>query len=674
MRIDEKIIKYGSFILVFLAPLLVWGSRLYPHISSKTFFMYGMAEVVFFTWIYAIIVDPTYRLSKKTWAYFIPAFIFIIWMTISGILAKSSELSFWSSFGRGTGLITLYHCLALSVVVTSFIKKNKMSYVVSLMSWFIAGATVLAMSIWMSTDGLRFQIKTLVLGGGGGLMSNSSLAATYTTFALAFSAYLLCVKETPKNLRIRLWGAIALIIFSPLFINIVGIFNGAGIIGNARAAVISLPLILIVFSIFYLFYSPVKKIRYIGVFGLLVGMVISSVLWVKFLNPDTKIHQKFIENATGTRFLFWQSAQDAMDSSPIFGYGPENYAVAFQKHFKPAMLLKENGTEGWNDRAHNIYYEMGVWGGYPGVIIYAVFIFMILYAVYTAWKKQSINRRSASIFSALIFGYVFQNFFAFDSTLSLMALFIAMGVIFSMQEVEENKKKNNEIISQQKTNFFIVLLVVLFIISWFFMVYKPVKKVKLLGKVFGSSIKERPEQYKKLLINPSIGDQWDVSQMAFNSYKAYASNPVKIKNDKALVPFAVADLQALLEYLENISNENKIDYRLYIVKAYLYNTIIYLDGKSPEKEVFDKVMASLNYAKVLSPTNPHVYWAEAQIKVWWGDLEGAEQAYRDAIDIFPALSASNTLFVNYAKAINDQELYKEALSIARKNIPGFVIE
>lgn len=671
VSINEKIIKYGSCILVLVAPLIVWGNRIYPHISSKTFFFYGMVEIIFFTWIYTAITDRSYRIPKKVWFYFIPAVVFIAWLTIAGILAKSPELAFWSSFGRGTGLITLYHCFALSLVITAFIKRNGVTYMTTLMGWFIGGATALAVSIWMSTDGFRLQIKALTLGGGGGLMANSSLAAMYELFALAFAVFLLAQKETTKRAKRFIWIAIAIIIFSPLFINIIGLFNGAGLIGSARAAVISLPVALGVFGIFYLFFSPEKKIRFLGTLGILVGIALATIVWIQFTNPDTKIHQKFSEQATGTRFLFWQSAQDAIDKSPIIGYGPENYMVAFQENFKPALLLKENSTEGWNDRAHNIYYETGVSGGYPAILFYAIFLLSIFYAMYRGWRDGKISRITGSIFSALLLGYIFQNLFAFDSTFSLMALFIVAGFVFAVQKNKENENKTQLNLSQYKHSILILGIVALFVFTWVHMVYKPVKKAKLFGEVMSSSIKERPGRYKELLINPPIGDQWDVSQLAFNAYKTYASNPKKIKDDKALVPFAVTDLEAMLEYLEKVSEKNKIDYRLYVTKVYLYNTVIYLDNRKPNDEIFNKVTAALKQAKLLSPTNPNMYWATAQVKVWQGDFKGAEQAYRDALEFFPSLPASNTLFIKFAQAIGDQKLFNEALAEAQKNIPGY---
>ena len=190
MHLREKALKYGSYLLVFILPLVYFGGRIYPHVASKQFFFYGFVEILAGFWIYTLVTDRSYRLTKKSLVYFIPMASFLAWMTIAGILAVNSNLSFWSSLNRGTGLLTLYHSALFALIIASLIRRYGISYLYGLLQWFVGGSFILAISVWLGSEGLNFPYAFLQTDGGGGLMGNSSAAAEYLMFAPFFGAFL----------------------------------------------------------------------------------------------------------------------------------------------------------------------------------------------------------------------------------------------------------------------------------------------------------------------------------------------------------------------------------------------------------------------------------------------------------------------------------------------------
>ena len=49
----EKIVEYGIYLTIFLTPLFYFGGHFFiPYITSKTFFFYGLVEIIFIFWIY----------------------------------------------------------------------------------------------------------------------------------------------------------------------------------------------------------------------------------------------------------------------------------------------------------------------------------------------------------------------------------------------------------------------------------------------------------------------------------------------------------------------------------------------------------------------------------------------------------------------------------------------
>ena len=195
VKILDKILKYGSCLLVFLLPLLCFRVFIFPYITTKFFFFYSITEILSVVWIYTIILDTSYRLSKRQLLYFTPLIIYVLWMTISGFLGANPNFSFWSSLSRGTGLLTLYHCLALSLIISSLVKRNGKNYLNSLMFWFINGGFVLGLSLWFGNEGFKILLSD---SNGGGLIGNSSLAATYLIFVLAFCFFFFFLKLLVK--------------------------------------------------------------------------------------------------------------------------------------------------------------------------------------------------------------------------------------------------------------------------------------------------------------------------------------------------------------------------------------------------------------------------------------------------------------------------------------------
>lgn len=667
-KFRENILLNGSCFLVFILPLLYFSNRVFPHLSSKVFFFYGFVEILSALWIYTLIVNPTYRLPKRNLLYFIPLIGFLVWMTISGILAVNPELSFWSSLVHGTGLITLYHSILFAFIIGSLVNKLGMSYVSRFMQWFITGAFILAISVWLGNFNMPYQ--SLQEGGGGGLIGNSSLSATYMMFALAFGAFLFTLKTTSRSKKWWIVIAMAVMIFSPDLIDISGFLSGKGFLQGARGALLGIIIGVGVCGVGYLALSKKKIIRILGISAIVLGFVVFSFAWRQLVTPDTFLHQKFSEVATGgNRFIFWDEAQKAIDEHPWFGYGPENYMIAFQHYLNPKMFTKEYNHEAYTDRAHNIYYDTGVSGGYPAIILYSFFIISILYVLYKLWRIGVMSRIQISIFWGFIIGYLFQNLFVFDSLLSIMALFSFIGIVFFLKEDIPKKgkvvyKPVNPIIK----NTMIFLLITGCSISWFFFAYMPAQKVIAYARVFATP-QDKP--FNELLGGSTVGEQWDVSVLAQNTYNSVISDATQIKSDPQSLSAIKKDIDNFLKYLEVLTEKNSTDDRLYINMGYLYSTQIYLTGQAYDKVETEHILGLLDRARSISPTNLEAYWVTAQIDAWSGDLKGAEIAYRQAIAIDPSVPPSHDMLISFARTIMNKKMYDDALIEAQRDIPGY---
>lgn len=675
----KDILKYGTIILIFLAPLVYFGSMVFPHIASKTFFFYGFANILFFYWIYIIIVDKSYRLSKKQILFLSPLFAYIIWMTLAGLFAVNSHLAFWSTLGRGTGLMTLYYATALLLIIISLVRHFGQAYLIAIVRWFLYSSFIVALTVWFGNEGFHIQSGLFINSGGGGIIGNSSLAAAYFMFSLFFGVFLLFSKSLSKIRKIFISIIMAVILFSPLFINLYRLFKKGDILGSARGAILGIIVGVGVYLVSYFVFSKNKIMKILGIIGVVTMVVVFSVGWVKFMNPNTNIHKKFTEVATGTRFLFWDVAKVSMNKHPLLGYGPENYMIAFQENFNPKILNKELSVESWNDRAHNIYFDTGVSGGYPAILFYAVFLLSIFYGVFVLFKEGKISLMQLCSIYGLLSAYIFQNLFVFDSTLSILSLLILAGLIYGSIDYINKDKKENKLekqngVLEDKTAKVIIgsSVFIIFITVFVYTSVLPARKAFALGHVFGSPISTRSSMYNGLLSGSNVGNDWDVSGFAHDIYKFYASNSQALKNDKSIIPIYEKDINSLIKYLEEIEKTNKTDFRLYMKIFNLYSTSIFIGDKSLDQNTGEYLLGVLDKAINLSPHNPEVYWGMAQLYAWSGNIKGIEESYKKAIAIDPQVSASHKLLIQFAQAIRDEKLYNEAIIQAEKDIPGFV--
>jgi tetratricopeptide (TPR) repeat protein len=164
-----------------------------------------------------------------------------------------------------------------------------------------------------------------------------------------------------------------------------------------------------------------------------------------------------------------------------------------------------------------------------------------------------------------------------------------------------------------------------------------------------------------------------VGGLAHDTFRALSASAVAIKGNKEVLPYIQSDLDNLLKYLEIIKENNPYDFRLHLGIVNLYNTKIFLSGKPIDESLRNHMLEILSQSRNLSPTNPEVYWGMAQVYLWSGDIKNAQQAYQQAIAIDPSIPVSHQFLIKFAKNINNQNLYKEALAQAQKDIPGFTI-
>jgi len=674
--IREGILKYGICLLVLFLPLVVFPNYFFYYVSSKTILLYGFISVLFPLWLYTIYIDKSYRLSHRQLYFFIPLALYVFWLTISGIWAVNPHLAFWSTFERGTGLITIYFALMSSFVVASVVSRHGYHYLYTLLKFLLIGSFILALSVWFSDRGIDLSYQIFKYSSGGGLTGNSSVSSAYLIFSFFSGIYLLISKTISKKWKIAISIILLTIILSPSFINIYSILINRNLIEFSKGSFVGIFAGLGAMGIGYLCLSRIKKNRNLGIASIFISLIICSIGWGIFITPGTYLHEKFVQVSLESRFIFWDIAQKAMNDHPYLGYGPENYSIAFQDKFDPYLFKSKYYNETSSDKAHNIYFDTGVSGGYPAIAIYLFLFLSIFYAIYEAYKKKKITKLQAGTLWGLFIAYIFQNLFLFDSNISIFYFFVFLGIIYGLLgenliEHEKEKTESKNIIDKNLKITVSVLLVILSGISlWYFVVLPSRKAILLQNVVSIYFIENKVPLYRNLLNSTSMGNDRDVSAVSDIIFRNYSYGIMhSIYKESDMLPLK-NDVKSFFDYLEKISKSNKTDFRLQIALLRFNSIYQFMSGKEASNNSF-KIIEE---AHRQSPANLEVYWWEAQIYYWHDNIDMAVISYKKAIDLNPNFSTSHDMLIKFAKDTNNKKLYDEALIQAQKDIPGYNFE
>lgn len=630
-----------TFAVVFLSPILYLGNFFYlSFATSKIFFIYGLVQIVLVVWLLKILKDRTYRLEKKDWFFISPIILYVICLTIAGIFGENLQMSFWSSLSRGTGLLSIYHFFIFGLVVFSLIKRNGFNYLRILLLSFVFGSFILLISVWLGNEGLDLPFKILEKSKGGGLIGNSSLAASVLLFSFFFSLFLLAFKNISKKIKTFLIANISLIFFSPLFLSVLSGFSHI----SARAVFYGIIAGAISFILFYFVFSG-NKIKRIVSLVLLGGFIlVGSILFFKVFDYKSVVSQKFRENIGENRLIFWSITKDVIKERPLFGYGPENYYLAQQKYFDSRLYDTSSSVEVWNDRAHNIIFGTLIDIGILGLLSYLFLLGSLFYFIYKAFALSRISRIQASVLCSLIVSYFIQNLFAFDSFVSLLLLFVYAFVIYSFNSnfVEEKinySKENNYLVK--------ILILFLFVFSFTYFVVKPYIKIYKLSHVMSLSVNKRADSFSALLKGSSVGNSYDVAEIADNYYFIYEKNRQILKDDPR-ISYVQKDILGFLKYLEVISEKENSNYRLFLNMSRISNVYFSLTY-NVDSLVYEKAISFGKKAIELSPNDLQGYWALAVTYYRGKDKADAIAILNKALEIAPEVAFTKELLGSFLK-------------------------
>ena len=96
---------------------------LFPYVTSKNFAFRILIEICISFWAILILIDANYRPQKSP--ILISYVVFLLMLTIAGVLGENPFRSFWSNYSRMEGLITHYHLFGFYLLMTTMMKAGR---------------------------------------------------------------------------------------------------------------------------------------------------------------------------------------------------------------------------------------------------------------------------------------------------------------------------------------------------------------------------------------------------------------------------------------------------------------------------------------------------------------------------------------------------------------------
>lgn len=397
----------GAIYVLLLTPLVYSGSLLFPFFSSKAYFLFAAVEIAL---VFALWAMTRARLGVMRFHLLDLCLVLLVGVfTLASLAGVDLSWSFWSELDRMTGLLLWFHLLAVYGLFACWFSSEKSWVTV----WLVASlvAIVVSLVFLLGLMGIGLISST----NSGSTLGNSTFLGTYLLFAIVFS-YLLASQATTQFGRTLGWVALGMTALTLLLTDAytaIAVFVGG----------------LVLFYALRLLGRPSRLAKRWGASILIILVCVSATVAFSVFQEGSIVQQKLIGVSTGSRFVVWQIAFEAIKERPLLGWGLENFQSAFLTHYNPCLGSDYCGASLWFDRAHNKLLDLLVETGVIGLLAY---LGVFVGSFWSLWRFRTSQAMGSGAFAALatlLAMYFVQSLMAFDTVTSLLFLVIALSYI-----------------------------------------------------------------------------------------------------------------------------------------------------------------------------------------------------------------------------------------------------
>lgn len=566
--------------------------------------------------------------------------LFFVSLVLSTIFAENRYRAFWGDLERGEGLVGLLHfAVFIGLSVSFFGKKDWLNYFkLSLFAGFI----LIFYGVLQYLEVTSFPFVRPPAARPDSYVGNAAFLSTHMFFLIMFAVLVI------QNVRRKgFWYYTSLLII-PL--SVVTMF-----LTGTRGAILGL----VAGVVFLLVYFSVAKggaslnisdklalnLRLVSIILLVAGIIFASLFW---LTRSAAVWQSIpgldrlartaaldvSDPSTQTRIITWEVSLRAFKERPIFGWGPENYLVAYEKHYDPDYALY---GETWLDRAHSKPLDLLVMHGLFGFLSYFGILGAMFYELLRRQNGEDREINYRPFLAAGIFAYAIQNLVLFDQINSYAAFFALLAFLISVNFDMESFANKEGGQSSRKARIFVYIILSAAILGVLYLfyasLYVPYKQAKALRGSPGlgnvdlvvAKLKEAfyPYNYAQNIIRSNGFDTVYRDQYFFND--SYRTNP-------SFKPLGDLWLGVIGEILD----KEPYDLRMFVRMVEMLDVM----GRDDESN-FKKAEDVLRRALEISATRQEIYYHLALNLAKQNRLEEALVYAKRGLDLSPGVARAH---------------------------------
>ena len=397
--------------LAFFIPILSFPPLFAPPDWAKVLVFRVAVSVLwlFFLWSIATGKRKLRAISLLPGILLLLLFVQLALFAAASLLGSDPLMSLWGDPVRSGGLVNF--AFLTSFVLLLFLVLDERSWH-RVLRWALAGAvgvSAIAIFQWLGF------LPDLFLATGGRPASSLGSTMTLGLFLLLFT--FLALSKIRDNKK---WGLLlaSLFVFAIALTETRAVFLGLGI-----------------GLFFFLFWYPTKEktrallMKYVLIGTLLAGGVLLLAANLLPSSPDLLKRLKVPNFQNEPRVAAWQVTLQAINASPVLGYGPENFAIGFDKFYDPTLPNLSRGPGAgittWWDRGHNILLDTAMQGGIGAVLLLLLLWTLLFWGLQKIKKEKGELALKAHGLQAAFLGYGVANLFSFE-TFSTQFIFFTL--------------------------------------------------------------------------------------------------------------------------------------------------------------------------------------------------------------------------------------------------------
>ncbi len=393
----------GSVLATAWVPCVVSRSLVFPYMSAKGHLFRLLVDLAVAGWAILAVTRPSLR--PRSSPILTALAIFVVCLGAADVAGVCPARSLLGNLERMEGWFTHIHLLAFFLVLPAALAGEGLWRRFCQLS-LTASVVVTAVAFGQLVGACPLDSPA---GRVDGTLGNPSFLAAYLAFHIWLAGFLALRPAATTRARLCL-GAIVVVEGTALFFTA----TRGTMLGLVAGTLVASCLIL---------WSERERVRVrrlatvVAVGGLLVvaGLVLLKESPILTTSP---VLARFAaisptELTSQSRLLAWRAALQGAAERPWIGWGQENFAVVYARHYDPRLYTQDP----FFDRVHNVFLEWLVAGG---VLVLLAFCSVLAAFLLVVWRGETFSAVERSLLTGLAVGYVVHGSLLFDTLTSLM--------------------------------------------------------------------------------------------------------------------------------------------------------------------------------------------------------------------------------------------------------------